>query len=180
MIMIQPHILQSHEILHEMKKNKPLECVVVESRFAGETPKDLLVNKKFTLACMRDCIKRGEAPYASHVIYAHSYIVDDFVAQERALGIYAGFIWGDFAGKTVVYTDLGISSGMQEGIDHAHSKKRPIEFRHLGFIPQISEEEVQQEILYCKNQLNFLEEIKKIGLSTTVAISTDNLIKKVA
>lgn len=178
--MIQPHILHSHEILHELKKNKPLECVVVESRFAGATPKDLLIHKKYTLACVRDCIKRGEAPYASHVMYAHSYIVDDFIAQERALGIYSGFIWGDFACKTVVYTDLGISSGMQEGIDHAKSKNRPIEFRHLGFIPQVSDAELEQEILYCQNQLQFLEEIKKIGLSSTTAISIDENIKKVA
>lgn len=166
--MTQQHILQSHQILHEMKKNKALDCVVVESRFAGETPKDLLINKKFTLACMRDCIKRGEAPYASHVIYAHSYIVDDFIAQERALGIYAGFLWGNFASKTVVYTDLGISSGMKEGIIHAHNMNRPIEYRELGFIPEVSDEEVDAEIKYVENQLQFLEIIKENNISKVV------------
>lgn len=175
--MVDQHIIESHQLLHEMNKNKSLDCVVVESRFAGATPKDLLINKKFTLACMRDCIKRGEAPYASHVIYAHSYIVDDFVAYERALGIYAGFLWGDFAHKTVVYTDLGISSGMQEGIIHAQNKNRVIEYRELGFIPSVTEKEILAEIEYVKNQFAFLEIIKQNELSKIVEAPSE---KKVA
>ena len=98
------HIENSHELLikHEAKD---LIKVVIESRFASDSTKGLLINKKFTLACMRDCFLRGEAPYASHVLYAQSHIVDDFVASERALGMHAGFLWGDCATKTVVYTE---------------------------------------------------------------------------
>lgn len=167
--MTQQHILQSHLILQEMKKNPFLEFVVVESRFAGETPRDMLINKKFTLACMRDCLKRGEAPYASHVIYAHSYVVDDFIPSERALGIMAGFDWGNFASKTVVYTDLGISSGMNEGIKHAKEVGRPIEYRELGFIPDVTDDEVAMEIEYVKNQVAFLEIIKRNEISKVVS-----------
>jgi hypothetical protein len=36
------------------------------------------------------------------------------------------------ADATVVYTDRGISRGMQLGIDRARTENRPIEFRSLG------------------------------------------------
>ena len=153
------HIENSHELLikHE---TKDLIKVVIESRFASDSTKGLLINKKFTLACMRDCFLRGEAPYASHVLYAQSHIVDDFVASERALGMHAGFLWGDCATKTVVYTDMGISSGMAMGIEHAKKMNRPIEYRVLGFIPEVTDEEVELTEKLIEQQKVFLQECK--------------------
>lgn len=154
------HIKESHDILEKFQE-KNMQMVVVESRFSGKSFHDLVLNRKFTLACMRDCFMRGEAPYASHVIYAHTHILDDFIANERALGMLAGFLWGDFATKTVVYTDLGISEGMQMGINHAEKLGRTVEYRTLGFIPNVSEEEVFLEQKLIENQKNLLETIKK-------------------
>ena len=48
------------------------------------------------------------------------------------IGIYAGFLWGDNSVRTVVYTDRGISSGMQAGIERAQKKERPVIIRKLG------------------------------------------------
>ena len=45
--------------------------------------------------------------------------------------IEAGFEWRASGKATVVYTDLGISSGMEFGIEHAKKQGRPIEFRLL-------------------------------------------------
>lgn len=154
------YITSSHNLLDEHQFIN-LNKVVLESRFAAPNTKGLLINKKFTLACMRDCFLRGEAPYASHVIYAQSHILDDFVPSERAFGMHAGFIWGDCASKTVVYTDLGISTGMQLGIEHAEKMGRPVEYRTLGFIPEVSDEEVELTEKLIQQQQKFLIECKE-------------------
>lgn len=70
-----------------------------------------------------------EAPYASHGLYTQPGVLDDNDPAERRHGIAAGFLWRDVAEATVVYTDLGITSGMQHGIEDARAKGRPIEFR---------------------------------------------------
>jgi len=68
------HIEASHTLL-ESHQDKKMPKVIIESRFSGADTESLVRNKKFTLACMRDCFMRGEAPYASHVIYAQTHIL---------------------------------------------------------------------------------------------------------
>lgn len=101
----------------------------------GETPEEREVNTQENLrylrACMHDCLKRGEAPFASHALYTQPGVLDDNDPDERALGINAGFWWRHAADLTVVYTDRGVSYGMQQGIDHAESIRCPIEQRTL-------------------------------------------------
>jgi hypothetical protein len=104
--------------------------VIVESPFAG----DVEANLFYLRACMRDCLRRGEAPFASHALYTQPGVLDDDVPAERALGIEAGFAWRQAASVTVVYRDLGISSGMRKGIKHAERLGHLVEFRTLpGF-----------------------------------------------
>lgn len=153
------HIETSHTLLG-LYQEVELMKVVLESRFSAPDVRGLVFNKKFTLACMRDCFLRGEAPYASHVIYAQTHILDDFIASERALGMHAGFLWGDLALKTVVYTDLGISTGMQMGIDHAEKMGRLVEYRTLGYFPDVRDEEVELEAKIIENQKKLLQELK--------------------
>lgn len=81
---------------------------------------------------MRDCLQRGEAPYASHLLYTQDGVLDDGDKAERSLGIEAGLCWGDKAEATVVYADLGISGGMHQGIARAKAAGRPVEIRTLG------------------------------------------------
>ncbi len=145
------HLEKSHQLVNEYDSTQ-LKKVVLESRFAAEDVKGLLINKRFTIACIRDCFLRGEAAYASHVIYAQSHILDDYVSSERALGIQAGFNWGDCAEKTVVYTDLGISGGMKLGIEHAQKVGREVEYRELGFIPEVTAQEIELEETYIRSQ----------------------------
>lgn len=101
--------------------------VVVESPFAGDIQKNIEYARK----CMADCLKRGEAPFASHLLYTQDGILDDDIPHERELGIEAGFLWGELAEKVVVYQDLGISGGMQLGIDKATARDIPIEYRNI-------------------------------------------------
>ncbi|MGN6105367.1 MAG: DUF7768 domain-containing protein [Kofleriaceae bacterium] len=112
--------------------------VVIESPFAGQgaTDQERIAstsrNLQYLRAAMHDCFKRGEAPFASHGLYTQPGVLDDNDPDEQKLGIEAGFAWRDSAEKTVVYTDLGISGGMQYGIEDAQKKGRPVEYRHLG------------------------------------------------
>lgn len=101
--------------------------IILESPYAGEVEKNVTYAQK----CMHDCFKRGEAPFASHLLYTQPNVLDDLIPEERALGIEAGLIWGDQAEATVVYTDLGISRGMKYGIERAIKAGRPIEYRTL-------------------------------------------------
>jgi hypothetical protein len=44
--------------------------------------------------------------------------------------------WGKHASKTVVYTNLGITAGMEKGIQRAREEGREIEYRELdSWIP---------------------------------------------
>jgi hypothetical protein len=111
------------------KEENPREMplVLIESPFAG----DVDTNIKFARACMRDSLTRGEAPFAMHLLYTQVGILDDDIPEERSWGIEAGLTWGKHAGKTVVYTNLGITPGMEIGIQRAKEVGREIEYREL-------------------------------------------------
>lgn len=101
--------------------------VIIESPFTG----DVESNIEYARQCMRDSINRGEAPIASHLLYTQDGILDDNIPEERELGIKCGLLWGYHANRTVVYTDRGITKGMQHGIDEAKRVARSIEYRSI-------------------------------------------------
>ncbi len=101
--------------------------VIVETPYAGDVERNLA----FARACLRDCLLRGEAPIASHLLYTQSGVLRDEILHERLLGMEAGFAWGEVADATIVYTNLGISPGMQVGINRALAARRPVEYRTL-------------------------------------------------
>ena len=105
----------------------PMRRVVVETPYAGDVER----NVHYARLCMHDCLLRGEAPFASHLLYTQESVLDDDIPEERKLGISAGFAWGAVAEMTVVYTDYGISGGMKEGIKRAEADGRPVEYRQL-------------------------------------------------
>lgn len=101
--------------------------VIVESPYAG----DVIGNTDYARRCMHDCITRGEAPFASHMLYTQPGVLNDDVPDERQRGIEAGLAWGAVADATAVYTDRGISSGMKQGIAAALLAGRSVEYRTL-------------------------------------------------
>ena len=101
--------------------------VIIESPFAGDVEKNI----RYANKCMRDCLRRGEAPFASHLLYTQDEVLDDDIPEERKLGIEAGLIWGKEAEKTVVYQDLGITEGMKQGIKQAEIEDREVEYRTI-------------------------------------------------
>ena len=102
--------------------------VILESPYAGDVER----NTDYARACVRDCLSRGEAPIASHLLYTQPGILNDNDKGERAWGIDAGLAWALVAEATVVYTDNGVSEGMEFGMDIARAEGVPIEFRSLA------------------------------------------------
>lgn len=105
-----------------------MRLVIVESPYAG----DIDANVAYARAAMADCIARGEAPFASHLLYTQPGVLDDGVPFQRRLGIEAGLEWGRVADATVVYTDRGFSGGMRQGVTAAVAAGRPVEYRSLS------------------------------------------------
>lgn len=94
--------------------------VVVESPYAGLFVGDTVGierNLKYLRACMRDCFRRGEYPYASHGLYTQAGVLDDDDPKQRKLGIEAGFAWGAHADLVVFYVDYGWSKGMSQALE---------------------------------------------------------------
>lgn len=89
-------------------------------------------NVKYARACMQDCLLRGEAPFASHLLYTQEGVLDDSIPKERDLGIRAGLEYKRATDVTVVYHDRGVTSGMVWGIRFAKEIDHPIEYRTLG------------------------------------------------
>lgn len=106
--------------------------VIVESPFAGPTPALIARNIRYVRAAMRDCLLRKEAPFASHALYTLPGVLRDEVPEDRKLGMEAGWRWIALADATVVYTDLGMSKGMEAGIALAKEQNRVIEMRQLA------------------------------------------------
>ena len=105
--------------------------VIVESPYAGKTPAEREANIAYARAAMRDCLLRGESPFASHLLYTQPGVLDDDIPEERTHGITAGFAFRCVCAKTVVYKDRGISRGMEAGIRHAEQLGHVIEYRIL-------------------------------------------------
>lgn len=105
-----------------------MKLVILETPFAGDVER----NVAYARACLNDCLQRGEAPIASHLLYTQPGVLDDNKPPERALGIAAGHAWYRVADAAVVYTDRGMSRGMEEGIRVARENGVQIRYRTLG------------------------------------------------
>ena len=103
--------------------------VIIESPFGAKDNATLLENIAYARKCITDSLRRGEAPFASHMLYPGS--LDDNKPEERRKGMEAGFAWGAAANLVAVYVDRGISSGMSEGIQRAQMLGLAIELRSI-------------------------------------------------
>ena len=106
-----------------------MKLVIIESPFFNKNPNIIKYNVLYAKLCMKDSLDKNEAPFLSHLLYTS--VLDDNIPFERNFGINAGLEWGKVADKTVVYLDLGISQGMEYGIENAKLNSRPIEYRYL-------------------------------------------------
>jgi hypothetical protein len=124
-----------------------MRLVILETPYASDTPEGVAENVAYARACLRDCLQRGEAPLASHLLYTQPGVLDDSIAAERELGIRAGLDWGEEAQATVVYVDRGVSAGMEAGIAAATAAGRPIEYRRIDKKWIITDFEFNEQVL---------------------------------
>lgn len=99
--------------------------VVLESPYAG----DLVANLDYARKILRNSIERGETPFMSHLLYTQ--VLNDLDPDERKRGINLNLNMICLASAVVVYTDRGISSGMQTAINHARHLGVPVLFRSI-------------------------------------------------
>jgi hypothetical protein len=102
--------------------------VVIESPYAG-SPTEIKENIVYAINCMRDCIRRGEVPFASHLLYPQ--VLDDRNPPAREFGINAGYAFGNNASKVVFYINKGYSEGMIDAKEYWTKKGKKIEERLL-------------------------------------------------
>jgi hypothetical protein len=113
--------------------------VIVETPYAGAVPLHL----RYLRACMRDCLLRGEAPFASHHQYTAPGVLRDEIEAEREQGLRAAMAWRTMAHRAVFYIDLGWSNGMRLGLNATASLAQPWLERRLG--PDWLEEQLARE-----------------------------------
>jgi hypothetical protein len=105
--------------------------VILESPYAPSERFTTEQHVEYARACLKDCLERGEAPLASHLLLTQPGVLDDTKSGERRLGILAGHAWTPFAQAVVVYTDCGFSRGMHQGCLAAFDAGIPVEYRQL-------------------------------------------------
>lgn len=125
----------------ETNRNK---LVVVESPFGADNIDDLVRNVAYAMLVSRDSFERNEVPLASHLIY--TLMLDDTDPVERMKGIDAGLTIGSHAELTALYKDLGVSRGMEYGIENAKKAGRAVVSRML-FAPDMQQDAMRQAIL---------------------------------
>lgn len=100
-------------------------CVFICSPYRGDTE----ANTTYAQQAVLDSFGRGEAPFAPHLLYPQ--VMDDGDEVDRNVATTAANAWLEFSDTLAVYTDLGISAGMQDEIAFAEENEIEIEYRQL-------------------------------------------------
>jgi hypothetical protein len=96
--------------------------VIIESPFAG----NIALNKAYAYEAALDSLKRGEAPFGSHLLYP--LFLDDNKPEQRQMGIESGYAWWSSAELIAFYIDLGWSPGMLKAKERLFEKNLIIPF----------------------------------------------------
>jgi hypothetical protein len=85
-------------------------------------------NLVYARLALRDSLRRGEAPIASHLLYTQVWGED---TESRNAGIRAGIEWAHRADRVVLYEHLGESEGMRLAKANAKLINVACEYRRL-------------------------------------------------
>lgn len=103
-----------------------MKRVIIESPYAGNIARNL----RYADLCLLDSLLRGEAPFASHLLYPR--VLNDARSISRYLGIKAGFAWKKQAELTAFYINLGWSEGMLLALEECNKIGSPWVERKLS------------------------------------------------
>jgi len=99
--------------------------VCIESPLRGNVAR----NVRYADACLQDSLRRGEAPFAGHLLYPR--VLNDELPVDRRRGIEAHLAWLPLANLVAVYENFGLSEGMWTAIKLARKLDIPVEYRKL-------------------------------------------------
>jgi len=103
-----------------------IHCVCIESPLRGNLERNVF----YADCAQADSLARGESPFLGHLQFTR--VLDDDDLGSRRLGIAAHRAWLRKADIVAVYTDLGITDGMNEAIKLAQHLLLPVDYRSLG------------------------------------------------
>ena len=75
---------------------------------------------------------RGSVEPGQYTSFDYTQVLDDHDPNERAMGIEMALEYLDGSDLLAVYTDRGISKGMQAEIDFATERRTLIEYRSIA------------------------------------------------
>lgn len=108
--------------------------VVIESPLNGRDHHAIADNLSYARRAVKDCLQRGESPYASHLFFQHPELLDDLIPEQRTQGLLAGLTWAAQAEVCAVYLDRGFSNGMRDGVRQAVTLGQRVSCRFLDEI----------------------------------------------
>lgn len=114
---------------HSTLKFNHMKCVMIETPLMARGERTMEDNLKYAKECMKDSVKKGEAPFAMHVLYTQ--VLDDNKYEERWQGILSGLAWSRRADAIVFYMDYGMSTGMNLAYEQAQLMGIKVEYRTL-------------------------------------------------
>lgn len=120
--------ISQKEVLAVKFKNR--KTVIIESPYASEDPSKLAQHIMYAKLCLKDSLSRGEAPMVSHLLY--NLVINDRQVSEHDAALLSHLSWLAHADLVAVYSDYGVSPGMQASINQANIKAKKVEYRLLG------------------------------------------------
>jgi hypothetical protein len=113
-----------------------MKTIAIESPYAAREPFTVADHVHYAEMAMYDCLLRGEAPFASHLLYPRA--LADLEPSQRTRGIEAGIAVSLRLDGAAAYIDLGISSGMAMALGRYRQEGVRCELRRL-FTPRLGE-----------------------------------------
>lgn len=122
-----------------------VNVVSVESPYSTSNGHTLRTNIAYATACVKDAALRGESPFASHLLLTRTLMSDgssDFISDEVAE------LWGASrdvcialthasrlrCDAIVLYTDIGLSSGMKAAVEAVDTFNKESKYRKIQVI----------------------------------------------
>lgn len=125
------------------------------------TPAEVARNVRYLKRATLDSLRRGEAPFASCLIYPQ--VLDDATPEERKLGIEAGLAWAGGAHGVAFYADHGLSDGVAQGLARHEANGIDVDRRYIGPEPEIANVPVSAVFEAVKYTLGRIQTDPNVG-----------------